>query len=298
MQIYKMIQKLVRSGCIYGRMIKFSHTVFALPFAMSAALLAYKTHPFGIREISLILLAMVGARSAAMGVNRLVDARIDQKNPRTANREIPSGKLSRRSALIFISISSFLYFTASYLLGELPFILSLPVLLLLFLYSWTKHFTWLCHLYLGFVISLSPAGTYIALTGTLIWPVVFLSAALMTYIAGFDILYACQDFEFDKKEGLFSVPVRYGVNKALTMSSLAHLASFLLFLCVYTKSDLGYVFLGTICLIGILYILEHQLINARDLKHINIAFFHVNSAVSMVLFCGIVLDLWLLGASG
>lgn len=268
-------------------MIKFSHTIFALPFALSAVVMAQRTHPVTLTAFFWILVAMVGARSAAMGFNRIVDAEIDGKNPRTAMREIPSGALTRGSAVIFTLLFSALFILAAGMLGPLPLVLSVPVLLVLFSYSYTKRFTWLCHLYLGFTISLAPMGAWVALTNSFSWPVAFLSLGLLTYIAGFDILYACQDTDFDIKEGLHSIPSRLGVKTALTLSSLLHVATFGFFLLVHMSFGLNRVYLTMLGLIAILLVIEHRLINPRDLSKINIAFFHINSVISVLLFVGI-----------
>ncbi len=191
---------------VYGRMIKFSHSIFALPFALSAVILATRTHSFSVWKFFWIVVAMVAARSAAMGFNRLVDADIDGKNPRTSMREIPSGHLTKSSTIRFIIISGAVFILSAAMLGKLCFYFSMPVLLLLLFYSYTKRFTWFCHIYLGFVISLAPLGAWVAMTNSMSLPIIFLSLALMTNIGGFDILYACQDLDFDAEEKLFSIP--------------------------------------------------------------------------------------------
>ncbi len=280
---------------VYGQMIKFHHTVFALPFALSAMVLASQVSTFGFPEFFWILLALVGARSAAMGFNRIVDARFDALNPRTSGREIPAGRLSVASAGIFVLASSGVFIFSAAMLGRLAFILSIPVLLVLFFYSYTKRFTWLCHLYLGFAISLAPMGTWIALTDTFSWSIGLLTLALMTYIAGFDILYACQDVDFDEQSGLFSLPSRVGVRKALAISSLLHVFSAAFFFMMYFAFDLGLIYLVTVGGIGGLFRLEHRLVQPDDLSRVPIAFFHINSVISLVLFAGILTDVWIMG---
>ena len=271
-------------------MIKFSHTVFALPFALSAVILAQRQHQMHVLDIFWILLAMVGARSSAMGFNRIADASLDAKNPRTSIREIPSGRLSLSSAILFIIFFSGLFIFASAMLGRLCFYLSFPILVVLFLYSYTKRFTYLSHIYLGFAISLAPVGAWIALAKTFSWPVLILSLALMTYIAGFDILYACQDIEFDKEEGLFSIPAHFGVKKALIMASLIHLLSFCFFFLIYFVFDMKLMYFCAVVMIGILLIIEHRLVKPDDLSNVNFAFFHVNSLISITLFLGVLAD--------
>jgi 4-hydroxybenzoate polyprenyltransferase len=274
----------------YGRMIKFSHTVFALPFAFSAVILAQRQHQMIISDIFWILLAMIGARSSAMGFNRIADARLDAKNPRTSGREIPSGRLSLSSAILFVIFFSGLFIFASAMLGKLCFYLSFLILVVLFSYSYTKRFTWLSHIYLGFVISLAPAGAWIALAKSFSWSILILSLALMTYIAGFDILYACQDIEFDKDEGLFSIPAHFGVKKALIIASIIHLASFCFFFLIYFVFDMNLMYFLTVVIIALLLIVEHRLIKPDDLSNINLAFFHVNTLISITLFLGILAD--------
>jgi len=275
---------------IYGRMIKFSHTIFALPFALAAVILAHQKVPITPYGVIWILVAMVAARSTAMGFNRIVDARIDLANPRTAMREIPSGKLSRKSALLFVALSAALFLLAAAMLGRLCLMLALPVLAVLCLYSYTKRFTWLAHLYLGFAISLAPMGAWIALTNSFDWPIIWLCLALMTYITGFDILYACQDTGFDRRAGLFSVPARFGNRKALATAKIVHLVSWGCLLGVGAAFSLGLIYFAAVVGIGALFVIEHRLVNPDDLSNIDLAFFNVNSIVSVVLFLGILLD--------
>jgi 4-hydroxybenzoate polyprenyltransferase len=274
----------------FGRMIKFSHTVFALPFALAAVVLANRTHPLTPWRFLWLLAAMVGARSAAMGFNRIADARLDKKNPRTANREIPAGKLSPGTAVILVILISGLFIFAASMFSKLCLYLSVPVLLLLFSYSYTKRFTVLCHLYLGLTISLAPLGTWIALTGGFDWPIVLLSLALMAYIAGFDILYSCQDIAFDRKEGLFSIPVRFGPARALALAKGLHGASLVFFVLIAFPFQMGPVYLGAVGVIALLMFIEHRLVKPDDLSRINIAFFHMNSLISLTLFIGVLAD--------
>jgi 4-hydroxybenzoate polyprenyltransferase len=271
-------------------MIKFSHTIFALPFALAAAILACKQHHVELIDIFWILLAMTGARSAAMGFNRIADAEFDAKNLRTANRAIPSKTISPAAAALFVSVFALVFIFASAMLDKICFYLSIPVLIILFAYSYTKRITLLSHIYLGFAISLAPIGVWIALTHTFSPAILLLSLALMFYIAGFDIIYACQDIAFDKKEGLHSIPARVGIKKALIISQIIHFFSFFFFCLIYHAFDMHSIYLIALCIIGILLIIEHRLIKSDDLRKINIAFFHVNSILSVTLFAGILLD--------
>jgi len=274
----------------FAKMIKFSHTVFALPFALSAVVMALKNHKFIILDLIWIIFAMVGARSAAMGFNRIVDALLDKKNPRTSAREIPLKILTKKQTGIFVILSSIVFIFSALMLGKLCFFLCFPVLFFLFFYSYTKRFTKFCHIYLGFGISLAPIGAFIAITNTLSLSVIFLSLALMTYIAGFDILYACQDIDFDKKENLFSIPVKYGIKKSMKISCFFHVFMIIFLLCLHISFQMKPVFLLFIFIIGILLFIEHKIVQPDNLKNINIAFFHINSLVSIVLFTGIFVE--------
>ncbi|SDU42318.1 UbiA-like polyprenyltransferase [Desulfobacula phenolica] len=272
---------------VYGKMIKFSHTIFALPFAFSAVVMGWETHSPSAWDFFWILTAMVGARSAAMGFNRIADAEIDIKNSRTAIREIPSGALSKKDVALFVGLSGLAFVLSAAMLSKLCFILSFPVLFFLMFYSYTKRFTKYCHLYLGFAISLAPVGAWVAITGTLSWSIVFLSLGLMTYIAGFDILYACQDIDFDRTEGLFSLPSKLGPKKAMQISSLLHVCTFVFLLAMYAAFGMHPVFLVFLGVIGLLLIAEHQMVKPDNLTQINMAFFQMNSIISVLLFVGV-----------
>ena len=285
-----MISTIQNKILLYGRMIKFSHTIFALPFALSSLVMAYQHHSPSLLDFVWILLAMVSARSAAMGFNRIADAYFDLKNERTAIREIPSGLLSKKEALLFVTASALIFIFSAAMLSRLCFYLSFPVLFFLLFYSYTKRFTALCHLFLGFAISLAPIGTYLALTDTLSWSIVFLALSLLTYIAGFDILYACQDIEFDRTQGLFSLPAKMGPKKAMMISSGLHLSTVVLLFAMYLSFGMHSVFLIFLLVIAILLIIEHRLVSPHDLSHINIAFFHINSIISLTLFMGVLIQ--------
>jgi 4-hydroxybenzoate polyprenyltransferase len=281
----------------YGKMIKFSHTVFALPFALSAVVLAWQSHVPSVWVLFLILAAMVGARSAAMGFNRIIDADIDKTNPRTAIREIPAGILTQKEALVFVVLSSLVFVGAAALLSPLCFWLSFPVLGVLFFYSYTKRFTPYCHLVLGFAISLAPVGAWVAITGSVNWGIVFLAAALWFYIAGFDILYACQDIGFDREQGLFSLPAHLGSARAMRISVLFHAIFMACLVAVYLRFDMHPAFLIFWIAIAGLIVLEHRLVKPGDLSRIDMAFFHINSAVSITLFAGILAQAFFRGGA-
>jgi 4-hydroxybenzoate polyprenyltransferase len=272
---------------IYGRLIKFSHTVFALPFALAAVLLAHRQSPVTGRTLFWIVIAMGAARSAAMGFNRFADYAYDHANPRTADRPSVTGQIGKQSLLLFIALSTGLFVLSGAMLNQLCFILSFPVVAVLFIYSYTKRFTWLSHLYLGFAIGLAPVGAWIAATGTLDLRILLMTLALMTYIAGFDILYACQDVDFDRQVKLLSIPTRWGIQRAFSISALFHASTFGFLLSLYFVFDLGAIYLAFLLMIGFLLILEHLLVNPDDMEKIDLAFFHVNSAISVLLFLAV-----------
>ncbi len=272
---------------MYGRLIKFSHTVFALPFALAAVLLANIYYPVSFRTFALIMIAMASARSAAMGFNRFADYRYDRINPRTANRPHVSGQVDRLSVLLFVSFSAAVFIVSAALLGRVCLIMSAPVLVILFLYSFAKRFTTLSHLVLGFGIGLAPAGAWVAISGALDWKILLLSFALMTYIAGFDILYSCQDIEFDRKQDLFSLPACCGAAKAMLFSAGLHVLTLVFLLLVYFVFDLRAIYLLFLLLIAVLVFAEHKLVRPHCLDRIEIAFFHLNSAISILLFLGV-----------
>jgi 4-hydroxybenzoate polyprenyltransferase len=279
-----MTKKLLDKAIIYSRMIKLSHTIFALPFALASLVLVHRVSPVDGRTLFWIILAMVGARSAAMGFNRLADAQIDARNPRTEGREIPSRQISIREVTVFVVASTLLFVVSAAMLSTLCFWLSFPVVGLLFFYSYTKRFTWFAHIWLGFAIGLVPMAVWVAVAGEPSWRIGMLSLALLTYIAGFDILYACQDVRFDRQEGLRSIPARFGVPAAMRIAGGLHLASILCLVSLYWLFDLSPAFLFFVGIIGVLFCLEHALVNPDDLSRINIAFFHVNSAISVLVF--------------
>jgi 4-hydroxybenzoate polyprenyltransferase len=236
---------------------------------------------------------MASARSAAMGFNRLVDYEIDRKNPRTAGRPLTSGEIDKRSVVLLILVSSAAFVICASFLGKLCFVLSLPVLGVLFSYSYTKRFTSLCHMVLGFGIGLAPLGAWIASTGAIDLRILLLSGALMTYIAGFDILYACQDVDFDRDEDLYSIPSRWGIPVALRVSILLHVMTAGFLLLTYFAFGLGWIYLLTLFIIMALLAWEHYLVRPGHLDKINMAFFHVNSVISVLLLLAVCMDVWI-----
>lgn len=279
---------------IFLEMIKFSHTIFALPFAFSAAFLAANGLP-STRQLLFIALAMVGARTAAMSLNRLIDAKIDAKNPRTATRALPAGALSPASVLIAIIASTGLLFYAAYQLNPLCFILSPVALGFLVLYSYCKRFTSLAHVVLGICLAGAPIGAWIALRGSIDPPAITLGLLVLFWVAGFDILYALQDLSFDRESGLHSIPVKFGVQGSLWTARIFHLLTVVLFFLLMQQLSLGSWFLaGIICMTGML-LYEHWLLRAGDLNKLDAAFFTMNGYISITFLVSTVLDIFLKG---
>ena len=263
-------------------MIKFEHTVFALPFAFIGALLAGKGLP-PVRQSIWIAVAMVGARSAAMAFNRIADLKYDRLNPRTSGRALPQGNLSVQFALVFTVVMSSIFVFAAWELNTICFFLSFPMLAILLLYSYTKRFTALSHIVLGFAIGCAPLAAWLAIRGEFGWPPVLLSAAVMFWVAGFDLIYALQDVEFDRKAKLFSLPSKFGIAPALRLSTLFHVATVLLLIATGILTNLGWIAYAGIAIVsGILY-WEHRLVTPQDLSRINVAFFNLNGYVSVLL---------------
>lgn len=264
-------------------MIKFEHTLFALPFAFLGAILAANGFPTWW-QILWITVAMVGARSAAMTFNRIVDRDIDAKNPRTASREIPSGKLSVGFAWAFLYVSIGLFLLASYSLNWLTFALSPVALICVLGYSYAKRFTAFAHLFLGLALAISPSAAWIAVRGTLYDEVpILLSVLVLMWTAGFDVLYACQDFEFDRKAGLRSIPAKFGIRNSLKIARLFHAQAFVVLVLLYFVTGLGWLALAGVIAVGALMIYQHTLVKADDLSRMNAAFFTTNAFVSVIM---------------
>lgn len=274
----------------YGRLIKFSHTIFALPFALSSVVLANREVPVTGVKFFWIIVAMVSARSAAMGFNRWADRMYDKMNPRTSNRPSVTGEISSEALAIFVTVSGIVFILSAYMISQFCFYMAFPVLAFLLSYSYAKRFTQWCHLWLGSAIGLAPLGAWVAVTGSLSWKIVPLSIALMTYIAGFDILYACLDVDFDRRVGIFSLPATTGIDKSLWISSILHTLTFGSLVLTGLLFSLGYLYFLGIALIGCLLIVEHRLVKPSDLSKVPIAFFHVNSMVSVLLFLSVFAD--------
>ena len=264
-------------------MIKFEHTLFALPFAFLGAIMAANGLPTW-RQLLWITVAMVGARSAAMTFNRIADREIDARNPRTANRELPTGKLSVGFAWLFMYLSIGVFLLASYSLNWLTFALSPVALFFVLGYSYAKRYTAFAHLFLGIALAISPSAAWIAVRGDLYSEVpILLSLFVLMWTAGFDVLYACQDFEFDRRAGLRSIPARFGIRQSLRIAKLFHFQAFIVLLVLYLMIGMSWYALGGIIAVGALLIYQHTLLKPNDLSRMNAAFFTTNAFVSVIL---------------
>jgi 4-hydroxybenzoate polyprenyltransferase len=267
-------------------MIKFSHTVFAFPFAlMGATLAALATgRPPSAAQVGWICLAMVGARTAAMGLNRIIDARIDAHNPRTAGRPLPAGKVSHVEAWLLVGIATALLLLAAAMLNPLCLALAPVALGFFVLYAYCKRFTALAHVVLGLCLAAAPVGAWIALRGDLAWPVLALGGAVLFWVAGFDIFYALQDVDFDRTQGLHSIPVRLGVKHAILLGKLLHGGMIALLCLLPFGLPLGWLYYAGVAVISALIAYEHQLVRADDLSRLNAAFFNMNGYISVTIF--------------
>lgn len=275
---------------VYLEMIKVAHTVFALPFALMGAFLAAGGMP-SVRTVFYIVLAMVGGRSAAMGFNRLVDAELDARNPRTRERAIPKGEVSKPMAGVFIFLSVVLLELSAAKLNHLCLLLSPVLLLLLFSYSYTKRFTWASHIVLGLCLGAAPAAAWIAVTGAFDPRILILSFAVLFWVAGFDVLYALQDVEFDRREGLHSIPRTLGVGKSLWIARGFHVVMAVLLLVGYHSFGLGRWFLAGWAICAAMLGYEHGILRKDDLSRLNVAFFNLNGIISIGLCLFTYLDL-------
>lgn len=281
----------------YLSLVKFSHTIFAMPFALIGFFLGVKdlqtaTHPNLLTKFFLVILCMVFARSAAMAFNRYLDRHFDSLNPRTAIREIPSGIITAKNALLFTIINCLLFIATTYFINPLCFYLSHVALLVVLFYSYTKRFTALCHLILGLGLSLAPIGAYIAVTGVFAWVPLMFSFAVIFWVSGFDIIYALQDVEFDSENKLHSLPVLFGKKNALILSSVLH---FISIVCITAAGYLmggGIMFiLGWLVFVGML-VYQHSIVKADDLRRVNIAFMTANGIASVVFALFVIIDIY------
>ena len=273
----------------YLSFIRFSHSVFALPFALTGAMLAARGFP-SAHQLLWIVVAMVSARSAAMAFNRVADASIDAANPRTRTRALPAGSLSPRFVALFVAISAVIFVFAAFQLNRLAFALSPLALAIILLYSYTKRFTRWSHLVLGFALGIAPAAAWIGVRGSLDPRILLLTAAVTFWVAGFDVLYSCQDFEFDSQSGLHSVPRYFGVARSLYIARVFHLIMLSLLVLLARSFDFGPLAYVGIGVVAALLVYEHSLVSAHDLSKLNAAFFTMNGVISVVFFVFVAAD--------
>lgn len=287
-------------------LIRFSHTLFALPFALLAAVMAWYASPFRGRDLVGIVLCMVAARSFAMALNRIADRRLDSGNPRTAGRHLPAGILGLRSVAVFTALAAGLFIacTLLFLPNWLPLALAVPVLAFLAGYSYAKRFTSLAHFWLGAALALAPVAAWIAIRGAAVLadpadllPALVLGGAVLAWVAGFDMIYACQDFEFDRSAKLYSIPARFGVRVALQAAAACHFLTVVLLACLPAVfPPFGWLYWTGLAVVGMLLVYEHLLVRPDDLSRVNAAFFHVNAVISLGLLVVGSLDLLIAGA--
>ena len=273
-------------------MIKFEHTVFALPFAIMSAFIAEEGLP-PLTKLGWILVAMVGARSCAMAFNRLADAEIDSQNPRTATRAIPAGLITKGAVWFFTLVSAGLLVCAAWRLNPLAFALSPVALAVIMGYSFTKRFTALSHLWLGLALSISPVGAWIAIKGQFDWTPIILCCVVLLWTAGFDVIYACQDVNFDRKHGLHSIPARIGIRWALWVSSALHVVAVFLLFCIPRFAEMGHFYFVGVWIVVFIFIYEHAIVKPDDLSRVNLAFFTLNGMISLVLMALSIADILL-----
>jgi len=282
---------------LFARDIKIAHTIFAMPFALLATFLAAGGHP-RVGQLALILLCMVAARTVAMASNRLLDAKLDALNPRTAKRAIPAGLLSR-TFVITLAVAcglAFIASTAGFLLiyhNAWPLIFSLPVLIYISAYPFMKRFTRFCHYYLGGALALAPVCAWLAIAGTIAWPPIFMALAVLTWTAGFDIIYACQDYESDLQTGVISVPSKLGIPRALWVARFTHVFSATMLIALgLTVSQLGLIYMVGVGIACGLLIVEHAVVRPNDLSKVGLAFFTINGMISMLIGALGIIDIY------
>ncbi len=284
------MRKIIDRVITFGRLVRFSHTLFAMPFALTSVVLVSFTSSVTPLKILWIIVAMVGARSAAMGFNRIADREFDANNPRTKNREIPASKISVGEATLFVIGSSLLLVFAAHELNPLCFYLSPVALAVVFFYSFTKRFTWMSHLFLGLGMGLAPVGAWLGIAGRFDLAPVILGLTVVAWGAGFDIIYSLQDLDYDDEVGLFSMPKSLGVRKSLVISSALHLVAFALLLSLRFILPLQNIYLVGLVLVGIILFHQHRIVKPDDLSRVNFAFFNMNAYLSIGLFLFTLVD--------
>jgi 4-hydroxybenzoate polyprenyltransferase len=288
-----MMKNFLKKIKVYLSLVKFSHTIFAMPFAFIGYSLATfgAGQQFSLKLFLLIILCMIFARNAAMGFNRIADKKYDALNPRTASREIPSGKIADRSAIAFVIINAVLFIATTYFINPLTLILSPVALIIILGYSFTKRITVLCHFILGLGLSLAPIGAFISVTGKFkLLPLVY-SLIVLTWVSGFDIIYALQDDEFDSANSLYSIPSKTGKRKALVISIIVHFISFFLVIVAGLLGSAGYLFWVGAALFSFLLVYQHMIVKHYDISRVNLAFATTNGIASILFATFVILDL-------
>ena len=285
-----MVLKKLKS---YGELVMFSHTLFSLPFALISMIWAADGLP-SAATIFWILIALTGARNGANALNRIVDKDIDIRNPRTANRHLPKGLVKYNEALGIVLLCFFIFIIAAYMLNTLCFILSPVALFLFIIYSYTKRLTWICHIVLGITCAGAPVGAWLAVTGKFAITPIILGAIVTLWVSGFDIIYATQDIEFDRKVGLFSIPAKFGLKGALYISSLFHFVMILLLISLHFIMHTGWIYLLGIFISAILLTFEHYIVSPTNEKKMKLASYNINQVVSVLIFIFTMLDFFIL----
>lgn len=281
--------KIIKKVHDYGTLVMFSHTIFSLSFALISMLLASKGLP-SFYTVFWILVAFMGARTGANAVNRVIDAEIDAKNPRTAIRQLPQGLLKKKEVIVFTVICFLIMVIAAAKLNILCLILSPIALFLMIIYSYTKRFTWACHLVLGITSAAAPVGAWLAVTGKVSLLPLFMGAANTLWVAGFDIIYGCQDYDFDRANGIHSIPAAFGIKNALHIAAVFHGLTLIFLLMVgILSSELGAIYYIGLSIIGILFIIEHKMVSPENLSNVKLASYNINQIISLTfLICGVI----------
>jgi len=284
------LNKAIKKAHDYGVLVMFSHTIFSLSFALISMLLASKGLPSPY-IIFWILVAFMGARTGANAINRVIDAEIDKKNPRTATRQLPQGLMKKKEVILFSSLCFLVMIIGAYMLNPLCLILSPIALFLLIIYSYTKRFTWACHLVLGITSAAAPVGAWLAVTGEISWLPLFIGAANTLWVAGFDIIYGSQDYDFDTANGINSIPARFGVKNALHIAAFFHAITLVILIIVGLLSpQLGLIYFIGIGIISVLFILEHRMVSPTNLSNVKLASYSINQLISIVFLIFGVID--------
>jgi 4-hydroxybenzoate polyprenyltransferase len=288
--INKSVNKLINKLKQYGKLVMFSHTIFSFSFALLSMALAAHGLP-KIATMFWIVVCFMGARTGANAINRVIDAKIDARNPRTSGRQIPKGEVKKKEVIVFTAICFLIMLIGSYQLNWICFLLSPVALFLMIIYSYCKRFTFLCHLILGVTCACAPVGAWLAVTGELSFVPLFMGAANTLWVAGFDIIYGSQDYDFDRANGLHSIPAKFGVKNALSIAMLFHVVTLICLVIIgILTPELGVIYYIGISIITCLFIIEYRIISPTNLNNVNIASYSINQLVSIVLLVSGLLD--------